>query len=87
MALGFRVEAAADSEEASRRLRSLVGSGEFAVVFICEDYAASLKDEIEKYSDNVIPAIIPIPTAGADSEYGMKAVTDSVIRAVGADVL
>ncbi|MBO7375753.1 MAG: V-type ATP synthase subunit F [Clostridia bacterium] len=87
MALGFRVEAVNDAADAAQSLRRLAAAREYAVIFVCEDVAVLLKDEISKYSDDVIPAIIPIPTATADSGYGMNAVTESVIKAVGADVL
>lgn len=87
MALGFGVEAVSGPEEASQRLRRLVKSKEYAVIFVCEDISIALKDEIAGYADSVIPAVLPIPTASADGGYGMRAITESVVRAVGADVL
>ena len=37
MALGFSVHEAADAEEAEKKLRELVKSGEYAVIFLVED--------------------------------------------------
>lgn len=87
MALGFRVVDAPDTETARAAIHRLAKSGEYAAIFITEDYAAELKDDILKYADHPLPAIVPIPSAGADTGYGMNAIKDAVERAVGADVL
>lgn len=87
MALGFKVVEAEDAETARNGLRILVRSREYAVVFLCENFASELEEDIAKYNDDVIPAIVPIPSAGEDSGYGMRAITNAVERAVGADVL
>lgn len=87
MALGFRVADVADADSARAALHRLAKSGEYAVLFITEDLAAEIAEDIGKYADHPLPAIVPIPSAGADTGYGMKAITDAVERAVGADVL
>lgn len=87
MALGFRVAEAEDAESARRALHTLAKSREYAVIFLCENYAPDLEEDVAAYVDAVIPAIVPIPSADADNGYGMKAITDAVERAVGADVL
>lgn len=86
MALGFKVEAVRDSDEAKNVLNSLAQSHDYAVIFVAEDFISSLEQDIKKYCDDLIPAIVPIPTSGSDNGYGMKAISDAVIRAVGADV-
>lgn len=87
MALGFKVAEAEDTESARRALHSLAKTHEYAVIFLCENFAVGLEEDIAKYSDDLIPAIVPIPSAGSDTGYGMKAITEAVERAVGADVL
>lgn len=87
LALGFRVVDVQDTAGAADALRQLARSGEYAAIFITEDFAEELADEIARYADSPLPAIVPIPSAGADTGYGMKAITDAVERAVGADVL
>jgi len=87
MALGFDVEPATDASEASTLLKKLVKTKKYAVIFITENFAAELSSDIAKYKDMVIPAILPVPTPSADNGYGMNAITDSVIRAVGSDIL
>lgn len=87
MALGFSVSSVTDTASARTALHKLARSGEYAVIFITEDLAAELAEEIAKYADARLPAIVAIPSAGSDTGYGMKAITEAVERAVGADVL
>lgn len=87
LALGFTAEPVADRAEAAKKLSELVKSGEYAVIFIGEDFAAELKSEIDRYSERLIPAILPIPTSSSDTGYGMNAVIESVKKAVGADII
>ena len=86
MALGFHVEAAEDAETARQALHRLAKSEQYAVIFLAEDYASELEQDTAKYTEKTIPAIVVIPTAGADSGYGMNAISDAVKRAVGADI-
>lgn len=46
-----------------------------------------MQDEVKKYKDAVIPAIILIPGKSGSLGIGMQNITDSVERAVGADIL
>ena len=87
MALGFDVKPAADGREALSILKDLLASKKYAVIFIAENYADELSSELEKFRDDIIPAILPIPTPSEDSGFGMKSVSDSVIRAVGSDII
>ena len=49
--------------------------------------AEQMQDEVKKYKDAVIPAIILIPGKSGSLGIGMQNITDSVERAVGADIL
>ncbi len=86
MALGFKVEAVNDSSEAAVILHKMAKSQKYAVIFVAEDFIKDLEQDVKKYNDDLIPAIVPIPTPGTDGGYGMNAISDAVIRAVGADV-
>ena len=57
MALGFSVHEAADAEEAETILRTLVKSGEYAVIFLVEHYAIALEEEIAKYKE-ILPKLM-----------------------------
>ncbi len=87
MSLGFAVHEAADSAEAGRILHRLVKSGEYAVIFLVENYAAELEEECERYRDAPLPAIISIPGVSGNTGYGMAAIRSAVERAVGADII
>mgnify|MGYP004513408091 FL=1 len=87
MSLGFAVHEAADPAEAGRILHRLVKSGEYAVIFLVENYAAELEEECERYRDAPLPAIISIPGVSGNTGYGMAAIRSAVERAVGADII
>ena len=49
--------------------------------------AADLKEEIAKYQDKIVPAIIEIPGTHGNTGAGIAEVKKSVERAVGSDIL
>lgn len=87
MALGFSVHEVSSADEGAKLLHTLVRSGEYAILFITENYAASLEDEINKYKDLPLPAIISLPGREGSTGYGVNLIKDAVERAVGADIL
>ncbi len=87
MALGFSVHEISSADEGAKLLHTLVRSGEYAILFITENYAASLEDEINKYKDLPLPAIISLPGREGSTGYGVNLIKDAVERAVGADIL
>lgn len=87
MAIGFSVHEADDAESARSILKSLASDSENAIIYIVEDYAQAISDEIAKYKDMPLPAIIPIPGKGGSTGYGMANIKSAVERAVGTDIL
>jgi len=87
MALGFSVHEADDAEAAADVLAELVRSGEYAAIFLIEDYAVLLEEETAKYKNLPLPAITVIPGRNGSSGYGMANIKSAVERAVGADIL
>ena len=86
-ALGLDVHPAETAEEASKTLHHLARDGETAIIYLTEQFAAEIQDEVAKYKDSVMPAIILIPGKAGALGIGMQNITDSVERAVGADIL
>ena len=84
--LGFIVRAAQDAEQAKKELLTLA-KDDVAVIYITEQLACLIPDEIKKYKDSPLPAIILIPGKEGSLGIGMKGVRDAVERAVGADIL
>ena len=84
--LGFEDRCADNKEEGAAELSALAKEG-FAVIYVTEQLAIEISDEIDKYKDMAIPAIILIPGRDGSLGIGMKNVSRSVERAVGADIL
>ena len=85
-AVGLDVFAAGDHEEAEKILRRLVKE-DYAIIYITEILARDMTEEIDKYKDSRLPAIISIPGKEGASGEGMRSVSKAVERAVGADIL
>lgn len=60
---------------------------EYAVLFVTEKLAGEMDNEIKKYRERTVPAIIPIPGISGNTGLGMKNVSRSVEQAVGSDIL
>ena len=87
MAVGFSVFEAQDAESAAKQLQKMVRSGDYGVIFVTENYAVLLEEQIASYSDLPIPAIVSIPGEGGSQGYGMNHLRHAVERAVGVDIL
>lgn len=87
MALGFAVHEAASAAEAATILHTLVKKDEYAVIYVVENYAVSMEEDIAKYKDLPLPAITVIPGMQGTTGYGIANIRSAVERAVGADIL
>ena len=87
MAVGFSVFEADGVESATKRLHEMAKSGEYGVIFITENYAMQMEEEIARYRDLPIPAVVSIPGEGGSLGYGMNSLRHAVERAVGVDIL
>ena len=85
-ALGLDTFPVKAQEEGIHTLRRLA-AGEYAVIYITEALAAELKEEIEKYREQQLPAIIQIPGVSGNTGEGITGVKKSVEQAVGSDIL
>ena len=62
-----------DPEEAKKKLDQLA-AGKYGIIYITEAVAAELKEEIEKYQEQVLPAIIQIPGVSGNTGAGIEGV-------------
>ena len=85
-ALGLEVFPVEDPTEGRRTLHRLARN-DYAVIYITEQLASQLSSEIQRYKDNVTPAIILIPGKSGSLGLGANALQSAVERAVGADIL
>lgn len=86
LAIGLDIFTAYDRQDAVDTIKKCVRD-DYAIIYITEKLFMLAEDEIDKYKDSKIPAIIPIPAAGENLGIGLKNVTKSVERAVGSDIL
>ncbi|MCP1101036.1 V/A-type H+-transporting ATPase subunit F [Aequitasia blattaphilus] len=75
-----------DENEAKTKLKELTG-GLYKIIYITESLASKLTEEIEKYEEQITPAIILIPGISDNTGEGINRVKQSVEKAVGSDIL
>ncbi|MGM9607951.1 MAG: V-type ATP synthase subunit F [Oscillospiraceae bacterium] len=85
-ALGLDVFPAESVEEAKSTLHRLAKEN-YAVVYLTEQLAQHMNEELARYKDELTPAVILIPGKEGSLGIGMANVKKSVERAVGADIL
>ncbi|MDD6920752.1 MAG: V-type ATP synthase subunit F [Eubacteriales bacterium] len=85
-AIGITVYDTEDIEESKKYLHELVNDN-YAIIYITEQLAYEMIDDIDRYKDEMLPAIIPIPNKDGATGRGMDNVKKAVERAVGADIL
>ncbi len=87
LALGFTVCAPEGEEEAKECLASWVRSEEYAAIFLTEELAAGMREQIASYRDLPLPAITLIPGSRGGTGEGLSSLRRAAERAVGADIL
>lgn len=73
-------------EDAGEKLHQLAGGG-YGIVYITEALAAGLTRDIERYQEQLTPAIILIPGISGNTGNGVEGVKKSVEQAVGSDII
>lgn len=85
-ALGLEVFAVGEAAEARQTLHRLA-KDQYAVIYITEQLAAQLTDDIDHYKDELMPAIILIPGKGGSLDLGVSALQSATERAIGMDII
>ena len=78
---------AVDSAEEARITLHRIAKEDFAVIYVTETLAVELEQDINRYKDNLTPAIILIPGKEGSLGIGARNIKKAVERAVGADIL
>lgn len=84
-AVGFDVFEAEKDASIAELVNDLAKSG-YGIIFVTEELIAVNMDVVEKYKDDMLPAIIPIPGRNGSLGIGMANIHKNVERAVGADI-
>jgi V/A-type H+-transporting ATPase subunit F len=85
-AVGLDVFPCQDKDAAKETLNRIAGDS-YAIIYITEKLCKDIKQDIEKYKDVRMPAIIPIPGIDGTFGIGIANLKKAVERAVGADIL
>lgn len=84
--LGLDTFPVKEDDEAREMLKRLAAN-EYGVIYMTEELAAFLKEDIEAYSQAIMPAIIQIPGIKGNTGAGVEGVKKTVEQAVGSDIL
>ncbi len=85
-AIGLNIFPVENGEDIRESFKALLG-GEYGIIYITEEYAALLSDELEKLDDKLLPAVIPIPALKGNNGFGINRLKASVEKAVGSDII
>ena len=85
-AIGLEICPVTDPTDAIHKLRKLA-EGEYAVIYITEALAAQIEEELDRYREQRLPAIILIPGVAGNTGKGLSSVKRSVEQAVGSDII
>jgi V/A-type H+-transporting ATPase subunit F len=84
-AVGVDVFPALDSGEAGRIFRRLV-KNKYVVIFITEQLARELEEELEEVAYEPLPSVVLIPNNKGSLGLAQARVRETVMKAVGADI-
>ena len=76
-----------DSADEARSTLHRIAKENFAVIYVTETLAVELEQDINRYKDELTPAIILIPGKEGSLGIGAANIKKAVERAVGADIL
>ena len=86
-ALGLETHPVTGPEEARQQIRELAKDGDCGIIYLTEQLAKDLPDVLERYKDELRPAIILIPGREGSLGIGMGNIQKAIQSAVGADIL
>jgi len=85
-AVGVDVFPTNSRQEAADTLSKLAKEG-YAVIFVTESVALMIDAEIKKHASKMLPSIVVVPGLKERNNYALEKLRQSIIKAVGADVM
>lgn len=86
LSLGITVKAVENQEEARKAVDFMAHDG-YGIIFVTETTAKDITETIDRYKNELVPAIILIPGSKGSLGIGLKSIKDNVEKAVGVDIL
>ena len=77
----------ADNAEQARSLLHRLAKEPYAIIYLTEQLAVEMTEEIQRYKDQLTPAVILIPGKEGSLGIGMEKISQTVERAIGANIL
>jgi V/A-type H+-transporting ATPase subunit F len=86
LALGIDILAAESPEDAMKAVDTMARQG-YGLIFVTETLAKDIGETIERYKNEVLPAIILIPGKEGSLGIALSKIQENVEKAVGIDIL
>lgn len=86
-ALGIKAYPVHTADQAVKSLNQIMEKQATAVLFVTEDWAKKLGEQLDQYRESALPALIIIPSQKGSTGMGNKEIKKIVERAVGSDIL
>lgn len=85
-AVGINIFPCDDIQRAAEQFKDLC-SGDYGIIYITEELAAELSEEIARLDERFLPAVIPLPGVKNNNGIGIDRLKASVEKAVGSDII
>jgi len=85
-ALGIDVFPVSHHDEA-RKIVDTLAKNDYAVIFVTEQVAQGIEETIERYTKQMLPAVILIPSNQGTLNIGMQRINNNVEKAIGVNIL
>ena len=71
----------------ARRIVDKLAKEDYGIIFITEQLAKDIPETIQRYNNEVIPAVILIPSNRGSLNIGLENINKNVEKAVGSNIL
>ncbi|MFH1780908.1 MAG: V-type ATP synthase subunit F [Candidatus Nealsonbacteria bacterium] len=86
-ALGVDIFGVKEKSEAENAIEEIYSKNEYAVLIITEDWFLKIKDKIEKFSQEPLPAVLFIPGIGPSMGVAGSRIKKIIEQAIGSDLI
>lgn len=84
-AAGIKTVPVVSADEALQAVKSLVKGGA-QVIFLTENFAEVLEEQLHRYRENAYPIILPVPEKSGPTGYGLRKINANMEKALGTNI-